>query len=459
MFGDIYNNLNFEKGICMYSIDYLFDKINSEKKISFYTKMSYLEIYNEQVIDLLTDKPSVEGIMIIEDPKKGVIVPELTQKIVSTSDQVLNNIIIGNQRRTMGATGQNQFSSRSHAILEIAIEQRTSNSDNKEEMINSKMSFVDLAGSERGGLEKGIRREEGSNINKSLLALGNCINILSDKSKKGSFVPYRDSKLTRLLKDSLGGNIVTLMIVCVSPSPMSYEETSSTLNYASRANKIEKKITRNIKEVDQYNAQYREMLVSLRTEIAQLKDIIRNQHLILQLKPNDSLSSDNHDNGNNDSNTYQTKKPEKSTVLYDDFFNAEEREKLEYDKVILGIMKENQKDNDKNQPLLLNCNCNYEVYDNFLNTNLNSLTEEEFEDFENKMEALYFDKINLEDRIKKGVKALEINEKYTVIRTLYEKFIELINDKLIENIEQNMILKFNYKEILELNEANFRNVN
>ena len=458
MFGDIYQSGSNEKGICMYAVDYLFNKINKESDKSFITKMSYLEIYNEQAIDLLTENPSSEGIMIVEDPNKGVIVPELTQINVSKSSDVLNYIILGNKRRTMGPTGVNQFSSRSHAILEISVEQRANNKS-KEEVLNSKLLLVDLAGSERGGLEKGIRREEGSNINKSLLALGKCINILADRSKKGSFVPYRDSKLTRLLKDSLGGNIATLMIACVSPSALSYEETNSTLKYASRANKIEKKITRNVKEVDQYTAQYREIIVSLKNEIAQLKDIIRNQHLLMKLKPSDNyskkdntinLSLDTNSNNNNTSN-----------VIYDDFFNADEMQKLDYNKVIeLSEIEDSMNNNNvssssSTKPML---NCNYEVYNNFLNSNLNNLTVEEFEEFEKKMEGLYFDKITLEEQIKKGSKDTEINEKYTIVRTFYEKFIELINDKLIENIEQNMILKFNLKEILDLNETNNKNL-
>jgi hypothetical protein len=460
--------------------------------------------------------------MIVEDPNKGVIVPELTSFIVSDSNQVLNYIMLGNSRRTMGATGVNQFSSRSHAILEINVEQRISNK-NKEEIINGKILMVDLAGSERGGLEKGIRREEGSNINKSLLALGNCINILADKTKKGSFVPYRDSKLTRLLKDSLGGNIATLMIACVSPSTLSYEETNSTLKYASRANKIEKKISRNIKEVDQYTAQYREIIVSLKNEIVQLKDIIKNQHLLMKLQP----SEDNNNNNNKskgmfcgsgsgannkflDTTSYNSlgsggneKKENNISVykntneIYEDFFNEDELIKLDiYDKVTQqdavvggGGSGDNNNNNNNNNneinitsitnpnntfinnnndlstsssnlniPKPLTLNCNYEVYDNFLNTDLNNLTVEEFEEFEKKMEELYFDKITLEERIKKGIKDSEINEKYTIIRTFYEKFIELINDKLVENIEQNLILKFNLKEILDLNEVNNTNL-
>ena len=436
MFGDIYQNNNNEKGICIYAVEYLFNKLNLEKQ-KFLIKISYLEIYNEQVIDLLTETQSNEGIMIIEDPNKGVIVPELTEKIVIDSGQVLNYLKLGNKRRTMGSTGINQFSSRSHAIMEINIEQKTKNK-NKEEIINSKLLFVDLAGSEKGGMEKGIRREEGSNINKSLLALGKSINILADKSKKGSFVPYRDSKLTRLLKDSLGGNISTIMIACVSPSPLSYEETNSTLKYATRANKIEKKVTKNIRESDQYTSQYKEIISSLKNEISQLKDIIKNQHLLMKLKPSEKkiINNENEDN-----------------ILYDDFFNADEMLKLEYNNNFLDISI--NKDDDTQKVL----NCNFDAYENILNSNLDNLRQDEFEDFEKKMEGLYFDKIALEDKIRKGIKDTEINEKYNIIRTFYEKFIELINDKLIENIEQNLILKFNLKEILELNETNNSNLN
>lgn len=270
MFGDIYLNINFEKGICIYAIDYLFENIRNGTDKSYKVKISYLEIYNEQVIDLLVDKS--QSLMIVEDPNKGVVVPDITEYSVGTSDQVINLIILGNSRRTMAATGANQFSSRSHAILQFNVEQKNKSRD---ELIVSKLMLVDLAGSERGGLERGIRREEGANINKSLLALGNCINILSDKTKKGSFVPYRDSKLTRLLKDSLGGNISTIMIACVSPSPLTYDETLNTLKYASRARKIQKKITKNIKELDPLTSQYREIIDTLKTEIVQLKDIIK----------------------------------------------------------------------------------------------------------------------------------------------------------------------------------------
>ena len=116
---------------------------------------------------------------------------------------------------------------------------------------------------------------EGSNINKSLLALGNCINILSEKAKKAGHVPYRDSKLTRLLKDSLGGNTKTIMIACISPSLSCMEETLNTLNYAKRARNIKKKVYRNIKEnADDYENKYKEQIQNLLQKIDFLNNII-----------------------------------------------------------------------------------------------------------------------------------------------------------------------------------------
>src|SRR5574343_1322433 len=112
---------------------------------------------------------------------------------------------------------------------------------------------------------------EGANINKSLLALGNCINILSDKTKAGAFVPYRDSKLTRLLKDSLGGNTKTIMIACISPSYLAFEETVNTLKYASRARNIKRKLTKNVKEVEMHVSRYKEVIDSLKSEIESLR--------------------------------------------------------------------------------------------------------------------------------------------------------------------------------------------
>lgn len=179
----------------------------------------------------------------------------------------------------MASTGSNQFSSRSHAILQINVEVKTSKKGVLENVQSSKISLIDLAGSERAAvsINTGKRMVEGANINKSLLALGNCINILSDKNRVGSFVPYRDSKLTRLLKDSLGGTTKAMMISCVSPSYACYEETINTLKYSDRARSIKKKPKKNIKEVDGHINQYKEIIGNLKDEIDTLKDQLKTE--------------------------------------------------------------------------------------------------------------------------------------------------------------------------------------
>ena len=129
--------------------------------------------------------------------------------------------------------------------------------------------MVDLAGSERASASdnRGIRQVEGANINRSLLALANCINILSDKRKKGAFVPYRDSKLTRLLKESLGGNTKSIMIACISPSNFHFEETINTLKYASQARNIKRSLNKNVKRVKAHISEYKKVIKSLKNEI------------------------------------------------------------------------------------------------------------------------------------------------------------------------------------------------
>ena len=289
IFGDLVFK-NGEEGISIKACDYLFKELSSKYfEDNCVIKISYIEIYNENVIDLLNnDNSTSSNLMIIEDPNKGVYCPNMKEYIITNCLELKKIISKGNKKRTMAPTNQNKFSSRSHAILQISLERRSFNEENDNfDIFFSKFLMVDLAGSERGGLEKGKRREEGANINKSLFTLGSCINILSDKNKSGKFIPYRDSKLTRLLKDSLGGNILTVMLVCVSPSNESYEESLSSLNYATRAKKIKKKIYQNKKEIDliegnnninfcdNNNNQYEEIIGSLKNEIYQLKNIIK----------------------------------------------------------------------------------------------------------------------------------------------------------------------------------------
>lgn len=200
-------------------------------------KLSYLEIYNEVVKDLL----SGEDNLFLMDKNDEVVVQGLTQVQLEGLNQVEQLVLLGNKRRKMAKTNSNQFSSRSHSIIQLQVRKKQG-----EGYIESKLSFIDLAGSERVSLteNKGLRMMEGSNINKSLLALGKVITSLSQKTK-GIYIPYRDSKLTRLLKDSLGGNTKTVLIACITPNKIQIDETIHSLNYASRAKKIKNKITKN----------------------------------------------------------------------------------------------------------------------------------------------------------------------------------------------------------------------
>ena len=282
MLGDIYSPRNEEKGICLLSVDSIFEELRTTGE-EFRVEVSYLEIYNEMVRDLLRER-SGDALMIVEDPHRGVIVPDLYEYEVKCTKELKELIIQGNGRRTMAPTAVNQFSSRSHAILQINIQRDVVNIEesggeslvNQPKIMYAKFSVIDLAGSERGATceNRGQRMVEGGKINKSLLALGNCINILSDKGKSGCFVPYRDSKLTRLLKDSLGGNTHTVMIGCVSPAGMAYEETINTLKYAERAKRIKKKVSQCVKEVDLHADQYKEIIKTLKGEIEVLKHTI-----------------------------------------------------------------------------------------------------------------------------------------------------------------------------------------
>ena len=241
----------------------LFSGIEGHLNREYTVKLSYLEIYNEVVRDLFSTADNLE---LREDKDKGLVVAGLSFITPRNPSEVLKAIRKGNKRRTCEPTQANQTSSRSHAVLQIATE-HTSRSNNIQ-IVTGKMSLIDLAGSERAAKtnNRGLRMVEGANINRSLLALGNCINALCEM--KGH-VPYRDSKLTRLLKDSLGGNCRTVMIACISPYVGSYEETHNTLEYANRAKNIKTHAQKNVSNL--HISRYNEIISSLRQEIMSLK--------------------------------------------------------------------------------------------------------------------------------------------------------------------------------------------
>ncbi|KAF4631981.1 hypothetical protein G7Y89_g6141 [Cudoniella acicularis] len=243
-----------QPGIIFLTMQELFEKI-AERSDEKHTEvsLSYLEIYNETIRDLLVPGGSKQGLMLREDANQAVSVAGLSSHHPKDVQQVMDMIVQGNEFRTISPTAANATSSRSHAVLQINLAQKDRNADVNEPHTMATLSIIDLAGSERASATKnrGERLLEGANINKSLLALGGCINALCDPRKK-NHVPYRNSKLTRLLKFSLGGNCKTVMIVCVSPSSAHFDETQNTLRYANRAKNIQTKVTRNVYNVNRH---------------------------------------------------------------------------------------------------------------------------------------------------------------------------------------------------------------
>uniref|UniRef100_A0A8C4SQC1 Kinesin family member 13A n=1 Tax=Erpetoichthys calabaricus TaxID=27687 RepID=A0A8C4SQC1_ERPCA len=224
----------------------LFERVSKEENDShsFKIEVSYMEIYNEKVRDLLDPKGSRQSLKVREHKVLGPYVDGLSQLAVTNFEDIESLMSEGNKSRTVAATNMNEESSRSHAVFSIIVTQTLYDlqSGNSGEKV-SKISLVDLAGSERVSKTgaAGERLKEGSNINKSLTTLGLVISALADQSAgkgKTKFVPYRDSVLTWLLKDNLGGNSKTAMIATVSPAADNYEETLSTLRYADRAKRI-----------------------------------------------------------------------------------------------------------------------------------------------------------------------------------------------------------------------------
>ncbi|KAL7806894.1 kinesin domain-containing protein [Trichoderma gracile] len=261
-----------QPGIIFLTMQELFEKIEerSQEKHTELT-LSYLEIYNETIRDLLVPGGSKAGLALREDSNQAVAVPGLTSHRPRDVQEVMDMIVRGNEYRTVSPTEANATSSRSHAVLQINISQKDRNADVNEPHTMATLSIIDLAGSERASVTKnrGERLTEGANINKSLLALGGCINALCDPRGK-AHVPYRNSKLTRLLKFSLGGNCKTVMIVCVSPSSAHYDETQNTLRYANRAKNIQTKVTRNVFNV---NRHVKDFLIKIDEQMALINEL------------------------------------------------------------------------------------------------------------------------------------------------------------------------------------------
>ncbi|XP_039441093.1 kinesin-like protein Klp68D [Culex pipiens pallens] len=252
-----------QKGIIPRAFEQIWAHINRSQNMNFLVAVSYLEIYMEELRDLL--KPNTTSVLELREREGGIVVPNLHSVLCKSVEDMLNVMHMGNKNRTVGFTNMNAHSSRSHAIFLIKIEMCEVGAT----LVKvGKLNLIDLAGSERQSKSGATaeRLKEASKINRALSSLGNVISALAEKSPH---VPYRDSKLTRLLQDSLGGNSKTIMIANIGPSEFNYNETLTTLRYASRAKTIENKPVMNEDPQDTKLREYQEEIARLRQLITE----------------------------------------------------------------------------------------------------------------------------------------------------------------------------------------------
>ncbi|XP_069767984.1 kinesin-like protein kif7 isoform X2 [Narcine bancroftii] len=273
-----------DQGIIPRALAEIFKMIDENDLMDHTVKVSYLEVYKEEFKDLLEVGTASKDIRTREDDKGNTVLCGVKECEVEGLDEALSLLEFGNTAKHTGATQINTHSSRSHTIFTVTMEQRPSRITrlaaaaadplSSTQVIASKFHFVDLAGSERiiKTGNTGERLKESIQINSGLLALGNVMLILGDPRRKGSHIPYRDSKITRILKDSLGGNAKTVMIACISPSSLNFDENLNSLNYAKRAQNIKNQVVINCKrDVDRSS----ELELQIRTLHEDLK---HNQH-------------------------------------------------------------------------------------------------------------------------------------------------------------------------------------
>ncbi|XP_004377224.1 kinesin-like protein KIF17 isoform X1 [Trichechus manatus latirostris] len=257
-----------QRGIIPRAFEHIFESVQCAENTKFLVRASYLEIYNEDVRDLL-GADTKQKLELKEHPEKGVYVKGLSMHTVHSVAQCERIMETGWKNRSVGYTLMNKDSSRSHSIFTISIEICAVDERGKDHLRAGKLNLVDLAGSERQSKTgaTGERLKEATKINLSLSALGNVISALVDGRCK--HIPYRDSKLTRLLQDSLGGNTKTLMVACLSPADNNYDETLSTLRYANRAKNIKNKPHINEDPKDALLREYQEEIKKLKAILAQ----------------------------------------------------------------------------------------------------------------------------------------------------------------------------------------------
>ncbi|KAH0628225.1 hypothetical protein JD844_009103 [Phrynosoma platyrhinos] len=276
-----------ERGIIPRAIQEIFQIIFENHNVDFTVKVSYIEVYKEEVRDLLELETSMKDLHIREDEKGNTVIVGAKDCQVESVDEVMSLLETGNAARHTGTTQMNEHSSRSHAVFTISICQQQQpvqtqkdtdsgqdSSRSSSQLIASKFHFVDLAGSERVTKtgNTGERFKESIQINSGLLALGNVISALGDPRRKSAHIPYRDAKITRILKDSLGGNAKTVMITCISPSSSDFDESLNSIKYANRAKNIRNK------PIVNYNPDW-DRIDEMESTIKLLQEALQNQQV------------------------------------------------------------------------------------------------------------------------------------------------------------------------------------
>lgn len=268
-------------------MEWLYNKFEEDKEFhDYHVQLSFVEIYNETVQDLLSDpnapRPS-RGLTILKTEKNKVTIAGVTLKRPTSVEEVMNLVMEGNERRSTAFTHSNAVSSRSHAVLQVSVARCNKgtivdleNQTASQAVASATLSIIDLAGSERAAASRnnGKRQVEGAKINQSLLALSSCITALCEAPRGGRkpHVPYRNSQLTRLLEFSLGGNCRTAMIVCISPSSKDIDDTHNTLMWANRAKDIKTKVSKNTEGVPIRVQQYLDRIAAQQRRIDELEE-------------------------------------------------------------------------------------------------------------------------------------------------------------------------------------------
>jgi kinesin family member 11 len=321
MEGDLKSDDN--KGIIPRAVEHIFETLNARKEMEYSVKISFLELYNEQLDDLLVSGENTPELRLCEDKKRGVVVQNLENVLVTDAKAIYDQLDNALQKRKVSETKMNKQSSRSHTVFTLTIHIKESTPEGEDIVKVGKLNLVDLAGSECVGRSgaTGDRKREAGNINQSLLTLGRVISALVEKR---GHIPYRDSKLTRLLQESLGGRAKTTIIATISPSADASDETLSTLSYASRAKSIE-----NRPEINQRMTK-RTLIKEYSVEISRIKEELQ----AAREKNGVFLPKDRYDELCEDL--------ERKTNMVEELEGALERRKVEFEeiKVMFGITKE-----------------------------------------------------------------------------------------------------------------------